>query len=88
MKILATEAAEGQVIVSMTKDEVAQLTGFYSAYNMKDQGEGFKPGARFQIGALYERASQVITMHKEAQDGAEKLRKASVLFLSCFDDKK
>jgi len=88
MRILATDAAGGQIIVSMSKDELANLAGYYSAYGMKNTSDGFKSGENVNLGPMYEKAAEILAMHKEAKDAAEKLRKASVLFLSCFDGEK
>jgi hypothetical protein len=67
MKIIGA-AADGKLLIEATRDEVANLLGAYSAYQLKDAGlseNALKPGVEIEVRGAYERLYWLQNRHHE-----------------------
>lgn len=69
--------------MAVTKDELANLSGFYSAYD--DQFKVIAQSGTVPVSTIYSDARTIIDTHKEAAEAAKKLRAAGDKFASFFE---
>lgn len=86
MKIIGD--AESNLIVMISKDELARFMGFYSEYCTKEKGIILKPGTFVDVGQCYEEAKQVLDLHESAQSAAKTLKNTATKFLNFFEKPK
>lgn len=64
MKIIGTNGRESCIVV-LTKDELAQLNGFYSAYGANERGIKMEPCAEVPVSTMYSDATFLINAYGE-----------------------
>jgi len=70
-------------VVTLSKDELANLAGFYSSYD-----ESFRTvavGVVLPVSDIFKDAQSILTSHKDAAEAAKKLRAAGDKFASFFE---
>lgn len=90
MKIIGLGTDE-IVIIEMTKEELAQVAGYYAAYSLeRDEKHPKKliPGTVLKIGKMYTEAKAIIAAQQECTSAATTLRNAANRFLQHFDTEK
>lgn len=83
MKIIGETADKG-LLLSASKDEVANLLGFYSEYSGREGMPDLKPGLVIKINAMYKQLRELATAHQKALETIAVLRGlADVLEIKC-----
>jgi hypothetical protein len=74
MKVLGESKIE--VIVSMSKDELAKLAGYHSAYSLQEVGKTISPGLEMPIGNIFDKAMDTLNFYRESYEQFNKTQKA------------
>lgn len=64
MKIIGTNGRDG-CIVYLSKDELANLAGFYSSYGANERGIKMEPGAEVAVAQLFNDATFLVGAYGE-----------------------
>lgn len=79
MKIIGITGRDEGMILLATKDEVAQLAGFYSSYSLDRSGIKLEAGQVVEVGKLYKDATELVNLYgefrKEIQSGLNRMNK-------------
>lgn len=84
MKIIGM-AAGSDLLIQATKEEVAQMAGFESAY--AHGCPEMTIGTTLEVSGIYNNAKAMLTTRLDAAEAAKKLRAAGDRFASFFDQK-
>ena len=74
MKVIGD--SKNEVVVTMSKDEAANLAGLRSAYNLQDQGKAMSPGCEFSISEMYQNAMDTLNFYRDMHEQFKKTQTA------------
>jgi hypothetical protein len=74
MKVIGE--SKDDVVVMMTKDELAKLAGFQCVYSMQERGKRIEPGSVFNVGEMFESAMDTLKFYKEAMENFKRTQGA------------
>ncbi len=83
MKVIGESKED--IVVTMTKEELAKLTEFQSTYQMERTGRQIKPGMSIDIGDMFQRAQDTLLFYKETVESFKKTQNAMKRLLDLIE---